>query len=123
MARTTLADLRAMQERVAHGDSDAPVTINQAVGELPTKTQPCDLGLAARLERRFGLGDDRRRRMVLYRRLETLFLQHGQIVWSLCAEAAAQAVGTDSPGRYFSRAIVAKLRDHKILPAVEGGDL
>lgn len=123
MGRMTMADLRERRERSAGGQGSDDVTLAGVIESRAAEPPRLDLGLVERLKKRFGLGEDPKRRMVLYRRLETLFLTHGEIVWTLCAEAAAQATGTNNPGRYFCKAILGKLRDHKIVAAVTGGDL
>lgn len=123
MERATLDTLRRLQARNGGSVGHDDVTIGGAIDEAAAKPPTVDLGLAERLKKRFGLGEDPRKRAVLYRRLETLFIQHGQIVWTLCAEAAAQANGTNNPGRYFCKAILGKLRDNKIVADMKAGDL
>lgn len=67
--------------------------------------------VAARLQRKFGLGDQPKKRMMLFRRLESLVEKHGDLVVDLISEAVACSVGKDHPGRYFARAIVLKLNE------------
>lgn len=123
MERITMAELSRRQRQNYSAEGSDDVTIGGLVDEVAAKPVPQELGLAERLKKRFGLGEDPRKRSVLYRRLETLWLQHGEIVWTLCAEAAAQSAGTNNPGRYFCKAILGKLRDNKIVADVKGGDL
>jgi len=75
---------------------------------------PPDLSVVGRLRRRFGLGDDPKRRMLLYQRLDRLVQLHGELVLQLISEAAAGAVGKEKEGRWFARAICAKLAEHKV---------
>jgi len=76
---------------------------------------PPDLSVIGRLRRRFGLGDDPKRRMLLYQRLQVLVDRHGEPVLQLISEAAAGAVGKNNKaggeGRWFSKAICAKLAE------------
>lgn len=70
-----------------------------------------DGSVAARLQRKFGLGDQPKKRMMLFRRLEQMVERHGDLVVDLISEAVACSVGKEHPGRYFARAIVLKLNE------------
>lgn len=64
-----------------------------------------------RLVKAFGWGDDKVRRKEFYTNLVRTIGQHGQAVLDLVDEAAQQSVGTADKGRYFCRAVIAKLRE------------
>ena len=76
----------------------------------PTNTTP---SLAARLERRFGLGAMPAKRRALYIRLQCIVDARPELE-ALVREAASQAAGKDHPDRYFCRAITAKLREARV---------
>ena len=72
---------------------------------------PPGLSVVGRLRRRFGLGDDPKKRMLLYQRLQLLVDRHGEAVLVLISEAAGGAAGKDREGRWFAKAICAKLAE------------
>lgn len=96
-------------------------TVGSGSGILPASAPggPC---VVERLQRKFGLGDQPKKRLVLYRRLERLAALHGELVLALISEAVCCAVGKDKPGRYFCRAICAKLAEAGITEKGSVGD-
>jgi adenosylmethionine-8-amino-7-oxononanoate aminotransferase len=68
----------------------------------------CDT-ICQRLQRKFGLGDEPRKRMALYRQLEALARIHEEAILALISEAVCGAAQARYPDRYFCRAIRLKI--------------
>lgn len=77
--------------------------------------------IAARLERKFGLGQDAGARRRLYARLEREVQMYGEDAYRAIATAAADAETARDPGRYFAVAATRRLRQRGLLDA--GGGL
>ena len=71
-------------------------------------------GLAGRLLRRFGEGDDRLARIRLVNRLERLCDAHGIRAYKLLLELASEAGSKDKPGHWFCCAAKRRLHEHGI---------
>lgn len=71
--------------------------------------------VAARLERKFGLGSRPTVRAAFYERLEQLVDEHGERAYVAIASAAADAIGKEDPGRYFTRVATLRLRERGLL--------
>lgn len=84
-----------------------PIRLSIAQVEGATGTSS---SLAARLERRFGLGAMPEKRRALFLRLQ-LLVEARPEVETLIREAASQATGARFPDRYFCSAVVKKLRE------------
>lgn len=84
-----------------------PARLSIAQVSTETATSSC---LAARLERRFGLGAMPEKRKALYMRIQ-LLVEARPEVETLVREAASQATSARFPDRYFCSAIVKKLRE------------
>jgi hypothetical protein len=69
---------------------------------------PC---LVDSLVAEYGYGEDRAKRLALYRRLETLCETHGEVALRCIAEARAQAKSARRPDRLFCKAVCAKLAE------------
>lgn len=74
-------------------------------GAMPTKERS---GVAARLERRFGLGDRPELAKRLYAQVEAWVEKGGDEALQVVSEIVAQAVSARSPGRY-ARATLARI--------------
>lgn len=74
--------------------------------------------VAERLLLVFGAGERPEIRKRLYSRLEREVIAHGEPVYDQIVAAAADARDKVHPGRYFARAVVARLRQRGYL----GGD-
>lgn len=96
-------------------------TVERDLGNL-APPGPVGHCVVERLQRKFGLGDHPKKRLVLYRRLEELAAVHGDRVLALISEAVCQAVGKDKPGRYFCRSICAKLAEAGVTTKGAVGD-
>ncbi len=92
--------------------ADAP-TLYIAPTTTQAPAQPAST-IAARLEERFGLGDDPAKRRALYMRLQRLAEQRGKEAELWIYEAADKAGDARDPGRYFSAAIVRMLRQVEV---------
>lgn len=68
-------------------------------------------GLAERLEKRFGLGNNKEARRGLYRRFELATELHGERALVQLKTVAAEATGKRKPDRYFCRAALCRLRE------------
>ena len=75
--------------------------------------------VADRLEQRFGLGTRPTLRKALYLRLERLVNDEGVEAYHIIAGVAADAVGKDHPGRYFSKVVCLRLTERGLLQAPE----
>lgn len=75
--------------------------------------------LAARLERKFGLGSRPDLRRSLYERLDALYSdpEIGEKVYQVVASAAADAVGKAKPGNYFAFVVLERLRERNLIQA------
>jgi len=71
--------------------------------------------VAERLEIRFGLGSNPALRKALYLRLERIVDEQGERACRVIAEAAVDAQGKREPGRYFCRAVMARLYERGII--------
>lgn len=73
-----------------------------------------------RLQARWGLGDNPKKRMVLYAKINTAYIQNQDLLLALLAEAEMGAALADNPPHYFCKAMAGKLREHaealKIVP-------
>ncbi len=98
------------------------VAFKNAVTVAATATRTGELSIGQRLERKFGLGRDPKRRRELYRRLEACVLKVGAEAFDIINECVADAVGRNNPPHWFCRAVVARLRDRKLLQQSTGGD-
>lgn len=76
-------------------------------------------GLAARLERRFGLGNKPDVRRGLYERLQLAVEVHGQQAFTALRTVAAEAAGKRKPDRYFCRAAICRLRETGLMPLAD----
>jgi len=74
-----------------------------------------EIGIAARLERRFGLGANAEARRGLYRRLELAVEVHGERAYVQLQTVAAEAAGKRKPDRYFCRAALCRMREQGLL--------
>lgn len=75
--------------------------------------------IALRLEQRFSLGTRPELRRALYLRLEKLVNEEGVEAYQIIASVAADAVGKNHPGRYFSRVVCLRLTERGILQPAE----
>lgn len=75
--------------------------------------------VADRLERKFGLGTRPALRKALYLRLEKLVNDEGTEAYHIIASVAADAVGKEHPGRYFSKVVCLRLVERGVLQPVE----
>jgi len=82
--------------------------------EGPSNVQ-AEIGIAARLERRFGLGSNAESRRGLYRRLELACEIHGERAYVQLQTVAAEATGKRKPDRYFCRAALCRMREAGLL--------
>lgn len=81
----------------------------------PPKPQ---VGIAARLERRFGLGTNPDLRTALYNKLEALVNgDQGDKVLECIDSVVADAVGKSDPGRYFAKVSIARLQERGLMEA------
>lgn len=71
--------------------------------------------VATRLTRKFGLGSRPEVRQAFYQRLEDLVLEHGELAYVAIASAAADSIGKEDPGRYFTRVATLRLRERGLL--------
>lgn len=70
-----------------------------------------DLGVYDRLVRRFGMGADPSRRQKLYRTLVALVAEHGDRVYKIVCECAAEAASAQKPANYFCFAVTRRLKE------------
>lgn len=75
--------------------------------------------IAARLERRFGLGANPEARRRLYRRLELACEIHGERAYVQLCTVAAEAASARKPDRYFSHVALLRLREQGLLQREE----
>ena len=94
--------LQAAQE-AAKAEAEAAAAARAQAEPVPT--------VAARLEKKFGLGDDPARRRRLYQQLEKLVERYNDEARALISEAVMESATARAPARYFCRAIKLKLRD------------
>ena len=100
-----------------------PETLATALHERCNNPNAAAPSVEERLTRKFGLGDAPDKRRKLYRKLQALAARHGETVLTLISEAVASSVGTRAPGKYFSKAIAAKLATARLDgTGTEGGD-
>lgn len=73
--------------------------------------------VAARLERRFGLGSEPQLRQALYTRLEKLVSEssEGSKVLEVIDSVVCDAVGKSDPGRYFARVVCLRLQERGLM--------
>lgn len=77
---------------------------------------PMDMtNVSARLQAKFGLGSRPDVRLAFYKTLESLIEQHGERAYVAVASAAADSIGKEDPGRYFTRVAVLRLRERGFL--------
>jgi len=91
-----------------------PIRLAIAPTDAATATSS---SLAARLERRFGLGACPEKRRSLYLRLQGI-VDLNPAAEILIREAASQATSARAPDRYFCSAVVKKLREANAFPDV-----
>jgi hypothetical protein len=92
-----------------------PSELNQAVGTAMTNLlEQQGTNIIDRLRRKYGLGANPSKRMAFYKRLQEIVDKHGDPAYQAISEAVAQAVGKLHPDRYFSKAVVNKLKDLKL---------
>lgn len=89
---------------------------------LNSRGSSSELSICQRLEKKFGLGRDPKRRRELYKRLEHCVLVHGDSAFEVINDVVHDAVGKEKPGHWFCRAVVSRLRDRKLLGGGTGGD-
>lgn len=112
--------------------SNGPTAVDDAIGlqgcmadvlqRAASGSGSAERSVSSRLQSKFGLGDTPSKRKELYRKLESLVATGGDRVLDLINECVADSVGRDKPGRYFCRAICARLREAGIREARKGGD-
>lgn len=96
---------RAIEGKPEGGPHQVIEEVRQVLAEAHTPKP----GIAARLWRKFGGGENPQKRRELYARLEMLAIGREDLVHQVITEAVAQAVGARDPGRYFTRAVTRKL--------------
>lgn len=96
------------------GEGPLEVDSPSAAAERPAFAVPSRRDIHDRLVRRFGWGAKPAARRALYKRLCDLVELHGERAMDAIAEAAAQAAGAHSPGRYFCKVVNAKLRERGV---------
>lgn len=102
-SRAEFEQLRLRNEPVALADA-LPKTAADLAAERPT--------LVSRLRTRLGLGDDAKRRMALYLRLQKIHDLYPELVEQAIAEVWMAAVTTASkPDRYFCSAILRRVSE------------
>lgn len=115
-----LAQTRARAAKVAE---EVPgVTLGQAIVEMAEGPRE-GVSIADRLVRKFGLGEEPRKRRELYRRLQRLIELKGDRVYDIVSGCVADAVGAKRADRWFAAAVVRRLREAGYaLGADPGGD-
>jgi len=75
--------------------------------------------VSRRLELKFGLGTRPTLRKSLYDRLEQLVDTVGPEAYHVIATVAADSLGKEHPGRYFSKVVILRLTERGILRSPE----
>lgn len=102
-------------------EANGELSLGQVIEERMRGPLRRKSSVAERLQRKFQLGDRPATRAKLFRQLEKLVEEHGAAVEDVISSAVAAACGARSPGRYFCKCVVAKLREAGF-GAAHGGD-
>ena len=78
--------------------------------------------ISVRLQNKFGLGQDQKKRRELYQRLQRIVQLHGVDAYDVINECVADSVGREKPGNYFAYIVVRRLRDRGLGSIAAGGD-
>jgi hypothetical protein len=126
--------LDRLRDRVAQGhlyrdpaqaqqpDPDDALSFKVAANAALAQGYDRDSNITARLEKKFGLGRDPKRRRELFRRLESMVRIHGEVAYDVVNACVADAVGKEKPAHWFCRSVVSRLRDRGLLLSGLGGD-
>lgn len=112
-AGSTLKDY-TRERLIAEGKLAPEAPVLYVAPTIPPASSSSACTIAARLEERFGLGEDPGKRRALYKRLQRLAEQRGKEAELWIYEAADKAGDARDPGRYFSAAIVRMLRQVEV---------
>lgn len=122
-AQLLLEERRAAAERrAAKEEGLSVVDLKRAASSSRLRVSVDASEVPQRLIKKFGLGEDGRRRMDLYVRLEKIVKVHGQVAVDVISDCVADAVTKSKPSRYFCRSVLARLRDRRLLDGVQTGD-
>lgn len=84
-----------------------------------TRSNQFSENLAAKLERRYGLGDRPEARRAFFKRLELATEIHGERVHTQLRIVVAEAEGKRNPARYFCRTALCRLRENGLMPMAD----
>jgi hypothetical protein len=77
--------------------------------------------VAARLERKYALGQDAKKRRQLYQRCQAAVEEHGDAAMEVISSVVVDASRASRPAHYFCRTVLRRLREYRLLPAGDSG--
>jgi hypothetical protein len=103
-----LRDRKAADEAAATEKLEATSRIDVVEVLAPRET------VAARLERKYGLGEDAKKRRDLYRRVQACVELHGDDALGVVNSVVADAERAGFAARYFCKAVMRRLREARL---------